>query len=93
LSSNSKAIKITYNGKVLDKPFDPSRHKSILAYLEEQGIEIHYQCLEGYCGACRCKQISGDIDYPIFPMACIRQGEMLTCCSLPQTDLEMADPF
>jgi ferredoxin len=93
LSSNPQGKSVKYNGEPLQQPFDSSRHKTTLSYLEEQGIEIHYQCLEGYCGACRCKLVSGEVDYPIFPMACIREGEILTCCSVPTTDLELADPF
>ena len=93
LSSSSGVKYITYNGRLLEKPFDPSRHKNLLSYLEEQGVEVHYQCLEGYCGACRCKLLDGEIEYPIFPMACVRDGEMLTCCSLPLGDLVLSDPF
>jgi ferredoxin len=78
---------------LLDAPFDGNRHKSTLAFLEQQGIDVHYQCLEGYCGACRCKLVKGEVEYPIFPMACIRDGEILSCCSVPVTDLELADPF
>ena len=93
MSYNGDDKTIIYNGKPLSSKFNSARHKNLLSYLEQQGIEIHYQCLEGYCGACRCKLIKGQIDYPIFPMACIRDGEMLTCCSVPLSDLEIADPF
>ena len=93
LSSDQKTKNIIYNGKLLAKPFDSTRHKSTLSYLEEQGIDVHYQCLEGYCGACRCKISSGEVDYPIYPMAMVRDGEILTCCSVPLNDLELADPF
>ena len=89
--SNTKTV--LYNGKAIGEGFDPERHKNLLQYLEQHGVEVHYQCLEGYCGACRCKLISGDITYPIFPMAMIRDGEMLACCSMPDTDIEMGDPF
>jgi ferredoxin len=93
LSSNSSQQSIKYNDELLPQAFDSSRHKTTLSYLEEQGIEVHYQCLEGYCGACRCKLVSGEVEYPVFPMACIRAGEILTCCSVPMTNLELADPF
>ena len=93
MSSNSGDKTVIYNGKVLSPPFNSAHHKNLLSYLEQQGIEIHYQCLEGYCGACRCKLLQGEIDYPIYPMACIRDGDMLSCCSLPITDIELADPF
>lgn len=82
-----------YNGEPLAKDFDSATDKTTLSYLESQGKEIHYQCLEGYCGACRCKIHAGEVDYPIFPMAFVREGEILTCCSVPISDIELADPF
>ena len=85
--------KVSYNGQALEVPFDPKRHKNLITYLAEQGVDVHYQCLEGYCGACRCKLVSGEVDYPIFPMAFIRDDEMLACCSQPVTDVALADPF
>ncbi len=93
LNSDQTRFNVIYNGEALEKPFDSAIDKSTLSYLEAQGREIHYQCLEGYCGACRCKIISGEVEYPIFPMAMIRDGEILTCCSRPLSDLELADPF
>jgi ferredoxin len=93
LSSKQPPRSISYNGKVLDEPFDSTAFKTTLDYLKHQGVDVQYQCLEGYCGACRCKLIEGEVDYPIYPMAVIRDGEVLTCCSVPLSDLKMADPF
>ncbi|MFT4929827.1 MAG: ferredoxin [Phenylobacterium sp.] len=86
-------FKVVYNDVALEKDFDSATDKTLLGYLESNDQEIHYQCLEGYCGACRCKMISGEVEYPIFPMAMIRKGEILTCCSVPVSDVELADPF
>lgn len=91
--ADKKTFAVIYNGVALDKDFDSATDKSTLSYLESQGQEIHYQCLEGYCGACRCKMVSGEVEYPIFPMAMVRDGEILTCCSRPVTDIVLADPF
>lgn len=93
MSYNPDDKNVIYQGKVLSPPFNSTRDKNLLSYLQQQGIEVHYQCLEGYCGACRCKIIAGEVDYPIFPMACIRDAEILTCCSLPVGDIELAPPF
>lgn len=84
---------IIYSGKLLTPAYHRTDHNNLLSYLKQQGIDVHYQCLEGYCGACRCKLIKGEVEYPIFPMACIRQGEILTCCCTPLTDIELEAPF
>ncbi|SEL28686.1 ferredoxin [Colwellia chukchiensis] len=63
--------------------------KNILNALERVGIESHYHCRDGFCGACRCKLISGNVEYPIDPLAFIGDGEILTCCSKPITDIEI----
>jgi ferredoxin len=69
--------------------FDKTQHKTLLDALEQQGFEPHYHCRDGYCGACRCKLISGDVSYTLEPIAFIHQGEILTCCSIPSNDIEI----
>ena len=65
--------------------------KSILGALEREIIETHYHCRDGFCGACRCKLIKGEVHYEIFPLAYVGEDEILTCCSIPSTDIEI-DP-
>ncbi|KKO46481.1 2Fe-2S ferredoxin [Arsukibacterium ikkense] len=71
--------------------FDGSQ-PSILHSLEQQLPDISYQCREGYCGACRCKLLSGSIQYLHEPLAFVRQGEFLPCCSVPLTDIHIEIP-
>lgn len=80
-------MKIKVNGQ--DAQFNPNEHKSLLEALEKQGFEPHYHCRDGFCGACRCKLISGAISYTIEPIAFIHQGEILTCCAVPNDDIEI----
>ncbi|GAA6171968.1 class I ribonucleotide reductase maintenance protein YfaE [Colwellia sp. KU-HH00111] len=63
--------------------------KTILNALDRADIESHYHCRDGFCGACRCKLVKGKISYPIEPIAYVSDGDILTCCSLPLTDIEL----
>tara|TARA_R110002126_G_scaffold160458_13_gene308139 strand:+ start:2894 stop:3145 length:252 start_codon:yes stop_codon:yes gene_type:complete len=70
--------------------FDGSQ-PTILHCIEQQQ-DISYQCREGYCGACRCKLISGKVQYLHEPLAFVRSGEFLPCCSIPLTDIKIEIP-
>ena len=56
---------------------------SLLECLEQQKIDVPYQCREGYCGACRAKLVEGSGKYNQEPLAFVREGEVLLCCSKP----------
>lgn len=60
---------------------------NILKTLEREGIESHYHCRDGYCGACRCKLLKGKVHYTVEPLAFVSDDEILTCCSQPLTDI------
>lgn len=63
--------------------------KNILNTLERENIESHYHCRDGFCGVCRCKLVQGEVEYPMSPLAYIGEGEILTCCSVPITNIEI----
>jgi ferredoxin len=62
---------------------------SLLSHLEQQNIDVHYHCREGYCGACRTKLISGDVEYTTDPLAFIDDDEILPCCCKPTSDIQI----
>lgn len=62
---------------------------TLLESLEAQNIQVPYQCRDGYCGACRCKKISGEVNYTKEPMAWINDDEILPCVSIPTSDLKL----
>ncbi len=80
------SIKIVVEGREI---IFTEQDKNILNALEREGIESHYHCRDGFCGACRCKLNKGNIEYPITPLAYIGDGEILTCCSKPTTDIDI----
>jgi ferredoxin len=64
----------------------------LLLQLEAHGHKVHYHCRAGFCGACRCKLVSGQIRYLQEPLAFVRRGEFLPCCSVPTTDISLEIP-
>lgn len=78
--------KITVNG--IEYPLDCE--KTLLENLESQAINHEYHCRDGHCGACRCRLISGQVEYIKYPMAYLRDGEVLTCCSKSKQDIILA---
>ena len=63
--------------------------KSLLESLEQQGVDVHYHCREGYCGACRSKLISGQVEYLTDPLAFIDDDEILPCCCKALSDIKI----
>lgn len=66
-----------------------SGDKTLLTSLLSQKVDVLYHCREGFCGACRCKLKSGTVEYINEPLAFVRSGEILTCCSNPTSDIEI----
>ncbi|MFY0641681.1 MAG: 2Fe-2S ferredoxin-like protein [Bermanella sp.] len=62
---------------------------NLLESLEAQGIQLPYQCREGYCGGCRTDLLEGEVAYLQEPMAWINEGEILPCCCVPKTPLKL----
>lgn len=62
---------------------------TLLIALEKQKIDVHFHCREGFCGACRTKLIRGQVEYKVDPLACIDDDEILACCCVPITDIEI----
>jgi ferredoxin len=63
--------------------------RTLLESLQKAGVDVLYHCKEGFCGACRCKIKSGNVRYINEPLAFVRTGEILTCCSQPESDIEI----
>lgn len=82
------SVKVVPEGAV---DFDGSA-KTLLEALERHNLHVNFHCREGYCGACRCKLVQGEISYLNEPLAFVRKGEFLPCCSVPVTDIEIEIP-
>ena len=64
-------------------------HLVLLEALEKHQLEMHYHCRSGFCGACRTKLNSGQVRYTTEPLAYVRKGDILPCCCVPESDLDI----
>ncbi|MCF2947019.1 class I ribonucleotide reductase maintenance protein YfaE [Paraglaciecola aquimarina] len=62
---------------------------TILQSIERKEVEVQSHCRDGFCGACRCKLKSGQVEYKVDPLAFINDDEILTCCTIPITNIEI----
>lgn len=62
---------------------------SLLESLEQHGIETHFHCRSGFCGACRTKLLAGEVSYHADPLAYVRTGEILPCICKAVSDLKL----
>jgi len=77
------ALTFTYKGQ--DYPLDPNL--TLLENLEAQSVAVEFHCRDGHCGACRSVLVSGSVDYSTFPMAYLKDDEVLLCCSKSSADI------
>jgi ferredoxin len=73
----------------VEKALEFHHANTILESLEAQGVQVPYQCRDGYCGGCRTDLVEGEVAYLQEPMAWINQGEILPCCCVPKTALKL----
>lgn len=64
-------------------------HPSLLVALESHRVTVEYQCREGYCGSCRCRLVSGQVEWLTEPLAFIQPDEILPCCCRAKGDIEI----
>lgn len=61
--------------------------RSILAFLEAQGIEPEFSCRAGVCGTCEQGLVSGEVDYFEEPLDEVRADRVLLCCTRPKSSI------
>jgi len=62
---------------------------TLLETMENSGMEVEYQCRDGHCGACKCKLISGEVEYVGFAMAYTQDNEVLPCICRAKNNIEL----
>ncbi|MCF8052013.1 MAG: 2Fe-2S iron-sulfur cluster binding domain-containing protein [Desulfobacterales bacterium] len=83
------SYKVTFekSGKILEWN---DRFESILELAEDNGIEIEYECRQGFCGTCKVKLLSGEVDMDIedgLEDEDREEGFILTCVAVPKSDI------
>ena len=79
-------IKLTVQNKTLRPNHED---KCLLDTLKKHDVHIEFQCTEGFCGACRTKKIKGEVSYSHEPLAYLHSDDILPCCCVALTDLEL----
>ncbi len=59
---------------------------TLLELAESAGLEPAHQCRSGQCGTCAVKLKAGKVKYLEVPTAPVAEGEVLTCCAVPDAE-------
>lgn len=62
-------------------------YKSILELAEACDIPVKWSCRTGVCHTCESGLVSGSVGYLPEPIDLPAEGDLLTCCSQPHTDV------
>ncbi|WP_203974549.1 MOSC and FAD-binding oxidoreductase domain-containing protein [Planotetraspora silvatica] len=63
------------------------RFRSLLDLADACDVPTRWSCRTGVCHTCTTPIVSGNVDYSPAPLEPPAQGEVLVCCSRPETDL------
>jgi len=66
------------------------RLENLLELAEENGIEIESACREGYCGTCKTKLVSGEVDMELtdgLEDVDFKENMILPCVATPKSDI------
>lgn len=85
MNEEAKDIKLITNERTISIKAD----ESILEVLQESGHSVEYQCKKGFCGSCRIKKVSGEVEYKEDPIAFIGEDEILPCCAIAKSNLRL----
>jgi ferredoxin len=70
----------------INVPWDP-KFPSLLDFAEACDVPIRWSCRTGVCHMCESGLISGTVGYQPEPLDPPGQGNLLICCSQPQSDV------
>jgi ferredoxin-NADP reductase/MOSC domain-containing protein YiiM len=66
-----------------------SRFESILELAEACDVPVRWSCRTGVCHTCECVIVGGAIRYRPDPLDFPGEGNILICCSQPETDIQI----
>jgi len=85
-------ISLTLQQQVHQLESEPDQ--PLLALFKAAGLPVREACRNGNCGVCRCRLVSGAVDYRSRKVYGLREEEILegfilTCIAHAATDLEL----
>jgi ferredoxin-NADP reductase/MOSC domain-containing protein YiiM len=72
----------------LDVPWSPA-YQSLLEFAEACDVPVKWSCRTGVCHTCECALIGGSVRYDPEPLDAPADGNVLICCSRPETPVEL----
>ncbi len=64
-----------------------NKQRTLLDAMETQGIQLQSECRSGECGQCKVNLLAGKVKPLIEIELELKTGEILPCCSIPESDL------
>ncbi len=83
---NGPVVSFTRSG--LAVPWD-KRFKSILELAEACDVPVRWSCRTGVCHTCECGILDGKVGYAPKPLDQPAQGNVLICCSTPESPIAL----
>ena len=80
--------RVSFTRSGLTVPWD-SRYTSLLEFAEACNVPVRWSCRAGVCHMCESGLIDGTVLYAPEPLDRPAEGNILICCSSPQTALEL----
>lgn len=84
--ANGPNVSFTRSG--LTVPWNP-KYASLLEFAEACDVPVRWSCRAGVCHTCECGLIGGKVNYAPEPIDIPAKGNVLICCSTPQSEIEL----
>jgi ferredoxin-NADP reductase/MOSC domain-containing protein YiiM len=84
--ANGPNVSFTRSG--LTVPWNP-KYASLLEFAEACDVPVRWSCRAGVCHTCECGLIGGRVNYAPDPIDFPAKGNVLICCSTPQSEIEL----
>jgi ferredoxin-NADP reductase/MOSC domain-containing protein YiiM len=66
-----------------------SAYQNLLEFAEACAVPVKWSCRTGVCHTCECALIGGSVRYDPEPLESPAEGNVLICCALPQTEVDL----
>ncbi len=84
----ARPITVTFSQSGKSIIWDPDVG-SLLAFAEDNGIDVESGCRAGSCGSCQTELQTGKVEYNQQPDADVEPGHCLLCISTPKSDITL----
>jgi ferredoxin-NADP reductase/MOSC domain-containing protein YiiM len=84
--ANGPNVSFTRSG--LTVPWNP-KYTSLLEFAEACDVPVRWSCRAGVCHTCECGLIGGKVNYAPDPIDIPAKGNVLICCSTPQSEIDL----